>query len=335
MSEVTRPEGRAEGSLAVPAGELAALRAAATLEHLPLPLLAMPMGVGGVGLAWRQAASTFGVPAAIGEALLAFTMLLWVATVALQGLRALRHPAAFAAELRHPVRAAFVAAPTVGLMIVSAFAYRHAPQLGAALWSIAVVLHLFVAMLLLRRILLGGAEVAMLAPPLLIPLVGNILAPVFGAPMGFPDLSWMMFGIGLVLWLAVLPLLLHRLLAGPPLPPLLKPTLCILLAPPAVAALALIALTGAAQGPAMIFTGVALLVAAVLLSLAGDFAKVPFNLGWWGVTFPTAAFAALLMVQEFPAWLSVPALALTTGLTGWVAWRTARAALAGAFFRAE
>ncbi len=307
----------------------------ATLEHLPFPLLAMPMGLGGVGLAWRQASVSLGVPALIGEALLALTTLVWIAVVGLQLLRALRHPAAVAVELRHPVRAAFAAAPTVGLMIVSAFVYRHAPQLGAVLWSASVVLHLFVAMLLLRRILAGGGDVAMLAPPLLIPLVGNILAPVFGAPMGFLQLAWMMFGIGLVLWLAVLPLLLHRLLAGPPLPPLLKPTLCILLAPPAVAALALIALTGEAQGPAMIFTGVALLVAATLLSLAGEIARVPFGLAWWGVTFPTAAFAALLMVQEFPAWLSAPALAATTGLTGWVAWRTARAAVSGVFFRAE
>lgn len=311
------------------------VRNAATLEHLPFPLLAMPMGLGGVGLAWRQAAVSLGVPALIGEALLALTALVWIAVVALHLLRALRHPAAVAAELRHPVRAAFVAAPTVGLMIVSAFAYRHAPQLGAALWSAAVALHLIVAMLLLRRILGGGGEVAMLAPPLLIPLVGNILAPVFGAPMGFADLSWMMFGIGLVLWLAVLPLLLHRLLAGPALPPPLKPTLCILLAPPAVAALALVALTGTTHGVPMLFTGVALLVAAVLLSLAGDFAKVPFSLAWWGVTFPTAAFAVLLMVQGFPAWLAGTALAVTTAVTAWVAWRTARAAAAGVFFRAE
>lgn len=311
------------------------VRVGATLEHLPFPLLAMPMGLGGVGLAWRQASVSLGLPALIGEALLALTALVWIAVMALQLLRVLRHPASVAAELRHPVRAAFVAAPTVGLMIVSAFAWPYAPALGAVLWGAAVALHLCVAMLLLRRILGGGGEVAMLAPPLLIPLVGNILAPVFGTPMGFPDLSWMMFGIGLVLWLAVLPLLLHRLLAGPALPPLLKPTLCILLAPPAVAALALVALTGETQGPAMMFTGVALLVAAALLSLAGEFAKVPFSLAWWGVTFPTAAFAALLLVQGFPAWLSVPALALTTGLTGWVAWRTWRAALAGAFFRAE
>lgn len=306
-----------------------------TLEHLPFPLLAMPMGTGGVGLAWRQAHGSLGLPAAIGEAILAATALLWVAVVLLQLLRALRHPAAVAAEARHPVRMAFLAAPTIGLMIVAAFAHAHAPALGEALWSAAVALHLLIAMLLVRRILAGGGEAAMLAPPLLIPLVGNILAPVFGAPMGLRDASWMMFGIGLVLWLAVLPLLLHRLLAGPPLPPALRPTLCILLAPPAVGALALVALTGETAGPALLLTGVALLIAAALLSLAADLAKVPFGLPWWGVTFPSAAFAVLLMVQGFPAWLGAAALALATALTAWVAWRTLLAARAGAFFRPE
>lgn len=306
-----------------------------TLEHLPLPLLAMPMGTGGVGLAWRQAHLSYGVPEAIGEVLLGVTALLWVAVVALQVARVLRHPGAVAAELKHPVRVAFAAAPTIGLMIVSAFLYPHAPALGATVWAAAVALHLCVAMLLLRRLLSGAAEPAMIAPPLLIPLVGNILAPAFGARMGFVDLSWMMFGVGLVLWLAVLPLLLHRMVAGPPLPQPLRPTLVILLAPPAVAALALVGLTGGSGQVVLCFVGVALLVAAVLLSMAGDLAQVPFGLPWWGVTFPTAAFAVMLMVEGFPGWICVPALALTTALTGWVAWRTALAARAGAFFRPE
>ena len=113
-----------------------------TLEHLPIPLLAMPMGTGGVGLAWRQAHHALGVPSVVGEALLGFTALLWVVLVALQVLRALRHPDAVLAELRHPVRVAFAAAPTIGLMIVAAFLHPHAPGLGAPLWGTAVALHL-------------------------------------------------------------------------------------------------------------------------------------------------------------------------------------------------
>jgi tellurite resistance protein len=309
--------------------------AAASLAHLPLPLLAAPMGLGGVGLAWRQAGVSFGAPAAIGEAVLALTALVWLTVVGLQGLRALRHTDAFLAELRHPVRVAFAAAPTVGLLILSAAAWPHAPALGGAIWGIAAALHLLVAMLILRRVVAGRGEAAMLAPPLLIPFVGNILAPAFGASMGFVDASWMMFGVGLVLWLAVLPLLLHRLLAGPPIPPPLKPTLAILVAPPAVGALALIGLTGGAGGASLALAGVALLFAAVLLSLAAEIARVPFSLAWWGTTFPSAAFAVMVMAEGFPSVFGWAALLLTTGLTGWTAWRTLLAARAGALLRPE
>jgi tellurite resistance protein len=305
------------------------------IAHLPLPLLAMPMGLGGVGLAWRQAAQTLGAPALVGEALLALTALVWLVVVGLQALRALHHRPALRAELAHPVRMAFAAAPTIGLMILSAAAYPHAPGLGAALWCIAVILHLLVAMLLLRRVLGGRAEAAMLAPPLLIPLVGNILAPALGARMGFLDASWMMFGVGLLLWLMVMPLLLHRMIAGPKLPPALFPSVAIMLAPPAVGALALVALTGSTGGPALALTGVALLVAAVLLSLAAEFAEVPFSLVSWSFTFPSAAFAILVMVEGFPPALCWLALAVASAVTFWVAWRTALAAAAGAFLRPE
>jgi tellurite resistance protein len=73
----------------------------------------------------------------------------------------------------------------------------------------------------------------------------------------------------------------------------------------------------------------------VLVSLAGEFARIPFGLPWWGVTFPSAAFAVMAMAVGFPAWFCWPALLAATALTGWVAWRTALAARAGAFFRPE
>jgi tellurite resistance protein len=306
-----------------------------SLAHLPLPLLAIPMGTGGVGLAWREAAAALGAPAAIGEAILLLTALAWIVVVGLHGLRALRHTGAFLAELQHPVRVSFAAAPTIGLMILSAAAWPYHHGFGAALWGVAIPLHLVVAMLLLRRVLGGRGEAAMLAPPLLIPFVGNILAPAFGARMGFIDASWMMFGVGLVLWLAVLPLLLHRLFAGPPLPPPLKPALTIFLAPPAVGALALVALTGSTSGAVLMLAGVALLFAAVLLSLARELVAVPFGPAWWGLTFPTAAFAIMVVVLGFPPVMGWAALLLTTGITAYVGWRTALAARAGVFLRPE
>jgi tellurite resistance protein len=207
-------------------------------------------------------------------------------------LRLVRHPEALAADLRHPVRAAFAGAVTIGLMILAGGLTPHARDLAAVLWLVAVAGHLGIAAWTVRGLLTAPREQASLTPPLLIPLVGNVLTPVFGARLGFEAFSWMLLGLGALLWAMLQPILLARLVSGPPLPQRLRPTLVILLAPPAVGSLALAGLTGG-WGPAPLAAfGLAAFLALVLILMLADFARVPFAMSWWGWTFPTAAFAA-------------------------------------------
>ena len=88
------------------------------LVHLPLALFAAPMGIGGLGLAWRAAGDVLGVPTFIGEVLLLLAGLVWLVVTGLQILRATCHPEALAGDLRHPIRSAFAGALTIGLMLV-------------------------------------------------------------------------------------------------------------------------------------------------------------------------------------------------------------------------
>jgi tellurite resistance protein len=273
-----------------------ALMTTARLQHLPLPLFAAPMGIGGLGMAWREGARGLGAPAFIGEALLLLATLLWLALVGLHLARARRHPAALAGDLRHPVRAAFLGTVSIGVMIIAGGLTPYAPGLAADVWLVGVAAHFGIGTWTVRGLLRSPKEAAVLTPPLLIPLVGNILAPVFGAPLGFPALNWMLFGLGALLWAMLQPLLLYRLILGPPLPAALRPALVIFLAPPAVGALSLAGLTGGFGPGPLGCLGLALLVAAVMLTLVGDFARAPFAMSWWGWTFPSAAFASALQV---------------------------------------
>jgi tellurite resistance protein len=261
------------------------------LAHLPLALFAAPMGIGGLGLAWREAGRVLAAPALVGEALLALAGLVWVLLVLLHGVRLARHPEAMHADLCHPIRAAFAGAVTIGLMIVAGGLAPYRPGVAVALWLVAVALHVAIGVWIVHGLLRAPREAATLTPPLLIPLVGNILAPVFGAKLGFETLSWMLFGLGALLWMMIQPLILARLVTGPELPGRLRPTLVILLAPPAVGSLALAALTGGFGPGPLAVLGVAVFVALVLAALAPSFASLPFAMSWWGWTFPTAAFA--------------------------------------------
>lgn len=314
---------------------------AASLAHLPLPLFAVPMGVGGLGLAWREAARVLGAPGVVGEGLLGLSVVLWVVILALHAVRLVRHPEALAADLKHPVRSAFAGAVTIGLMIASAALLPHALGLARAVWIVAVVGHVAIAAWTVRDLLVSPREPAALTPPLLIPLVGNILAPVFGVTLGFETASLLMLGLGASLWLFLQPLLFLRLMTGAPLPPKLRPTIVILLAPPAVGALALAQFTGGFGPVPLAVFGFAAFVALVIALLARDLVRAPFALSAWAWTFPVAAFtvAALAAAHAYPAAWQAPVLwgllALTTVIVGLVFARTAKLAASGALLAPE
>lgn len=313
----------------------------ARLTHLPLPLFAAPMGFGGLGLAWREAARVIGAPAAIGEALLFAAMAIWVLVAVLHLTRMIRHPQALAGDLRHPVRSAFAGAISIGLMLISGGLIPYSPDLAAGVWIVAVVLHVSIGVLLLRTMLRAPREAAALTPPLLIPLVGNIVAPIFGAKLGFDTASWALFGIGIVLWASVQPLLFGRIFNGPPLPERLRPTLVIFLAPPSVASVALSQLTGDYGPVALAFLGYATFLVLIYVAMLRDLASVPFAMSWWGMTFPTATYivAALSAAHAYPAAWNAPVLwiALLAGslILAIVSARTLKTAFDGELLRPE
>lgn len=302
-----------------------ALAEQASLEHLPIALLAVPLGLGGLGLAWRRADAW-----AVSEPVMALMALAWAVILGLHALRALRHPAAALADWRNPLRCGFVGAATIGMMLVAAALTPYAPGLARAWLLLAITLHLGIGLALMARVLRGQGSAAMLVPPLMIPLVGNVLAPLFCVPLGLEKLGWMLFGLGMLLWLAVQPLLLGRLLDSP-LPPPLRPSLAILLAPSAVGALAIEAL-GGPMAAFLALYGLAAFIFALLLMVLRPMLGAGFTLGYWAFTFPLAAFTAASL-NIAPGWVGVVLLGFATLVIGGIAAATLRLAITGALLR--
>lgn len=308
-----------------------------SLAHLPLPLFAAPMGVGGLGLAWREAGRSLGAPAFVGEAILALAALIWLAVAALHLTRWARHPEAFAGDLKHPIRAAFAGAITIGLMIIAGGLIPYSQPLASAVWLVAVAGHLLIGVWTIRGLFLAPRESATLTPALLIPLVGNVLAPVFGMKLGYVTLSTMLFGVGALLWAMVQPILLWRLIVGPALMDRLKPMLAIFIAPPSVGAIALAQITGGVTPGVLMIYGLAAFIVATVLTFLPFYLKMHFGMPWWGWTFPAAAFSvATSMVvhatghgsafASAAAWLVLAGASVVVAL---VALATARAAAQG------
>ncbi len=312
------------------------------LAHVPVPLFAAVMGLAGLGLAWRRAHEALGVPAVLGEGVVALAALVMVALSAAYLAKLARFPGAVRAEFAHPLRVHFFPAISIALLLMAAGAMPHHRDAAEALWMAGTVLHFAFALAVVRRWLTHDFEIQQVNPAWFIPVVGNIIVPIAGAPLGHVELSWLFFAVGLVFWVVLFAIVLYRVIFHAPLPGKLLPTLAILLAPPAIGFSGWLALNGGVlDGLGRTLFGVALFLALTLLTLARRLSRLPFAVSWWAFTFPAAAMsiAALRYAVLVPGMathaLALVLLAVATVIIVAVAARTVAALVAGALFVPE
>lgn len=268
---------------------------ARSLAHLPVTLFASVMGLGGMSLAWRRAALVWGVPGWPALTFLAVAGLAFVVLVALYLTKWARFPQAVRAELAHPVRMTFAPTVSISLLLLATAGQDVAPDLASVLWWVGGVGHLVATVVVIgawfTRADIGPTSVT---PAWFIPVVGNIITPLAARELGSVELAWFAFGVGVIFWVALLPLLLQRvLLHDPPLPRKLLPTIAIFGAPPAVALLSWQALGGTVDDPVgRVLYAAAMMFVVLLLAQVGRLRTIPFALPYWAYTFPLAAAAA-------------------------------------------
>lgn len=126
-------------------------------------------------------------------------------------------------------------------------------------------------------------------PSWFIPVVGNVIVPISGVHLGFIELSWFFFSIGIVFWVVLMTMILYRLFFHEPLPARLTPMLFILLAPPSIGFISYSALTGGLDNTSRILYYIALFLSMLLLSNILRFIRIPFFISSWAYSFPLAA----------------------------------------------
>jgi len=295
------------------------------------------MGLAGLSLAWGRATPLLGDMAGAGALVLAgAAVLVFVLLLVLSWVRWQRYPEALAAELKHPVRHAFVATIPVSMILLATCGVSLLGTQAwlAVLWWAGSLTQLGVTLWVVTRWLSADNALTLgwptLTPALLIPVVGNVLAPLAGASLNAGEWAAAQFGLGLLLWPVLLALVFARMAAKGLWAERLLPLTFITIAPPAVIGSAALQM-GGPGALAWMCWGMALFFLLWSLQLGRRMLAQPFSVAFWSLGFPLAAFATLtlrLAVHHSAAQaLAMIALALASlvavalGVATWKGWR--------------
>jgi tellurite resistance protein len=263
------------------------------LEHFPITFFAIVMGLMGLTLALHAATPLYPMAGPAASVVLWVGIVVAAVIAALYIAKALRYPGMVAWEWHHPVRLAFFPTVTISLLLLATALAPQFPTVAQPLWLVGVVGQGVLTIAVISGwISHRSFEVGHLTPAWFIPAVGNVIVPVAGAEMGYIEISWLFFAGGMMFWGILLTLVMNRLVFHDPIPGRLFPTMVILIAPPSVAFVAYVKMTGGVIdgfGRALIYA--AYIFAALVVVQLPKLAKLPFALSWWALSFPLAALA--------------------------------------------
>lgn len=304
--------------------------------RVPATFFGMVLGLCGLGNGWRAMARLGLAPAWVGEALSLLGVMVWAAWLVFYAARWLNDRDIVLVEVRDPTSSFFASLAPVAAMIASVGLAPHWPGAAWAMALTGLVGTTLFAVWGVGGLWMGDRAFEATTPILYMPTVGGgFVAAITCAAFGIKELGLLFFGAGLLSWLTLESVVIHRLILQT-LPVSLRASLGLHLAPPAVACVAYLAVTdGPPDRLAQILFGYALLHALVMVRLVPWLRQQPFSPAAWAYTFGVSALplAALRLTErglEGPsASLAVPLFAAANLIIGWIALRTLSLLLRG------
>ena len=272
-----------------------------SLAHLPVSIFASTMGFGGLAIATAKVEKLFEFANYASLGLAVFTAVLWFALLVTYTLKVVRYPDSFLEELDHPIRLSFFPTISIGLLLVSIAFIPVFEPLALLFWWLGTIGQFgFTLVVLNRWFHREHFQTAHNSPAWFIPIVGNILVPIAGSHFEQLEISYFFFAFGIIFWLPLLAISLNRSFFFSAIPDKLRPTLFILIAPPAVGMLSWSAMHGGNPGEfGLVLYFSALFFLVMLISQAKWFISLKFALPWWAYTFPIAALTlATFVIHE-------------------------------------
>jgi len=266
--------------------------------RVPAAFFGIVLGLVGLGACWRVGHRIWGTPSAISEGIMMAAIVVWALLVALYVAKWIRCRQEAVSELNHPVQCCFVGLFPVSMMLVAFAVLPYDRLLASTLGAIGALGQLVFSVYRTGTLWTGGRDPLATTPVLYLPTVaGNFVSANLASALGFGDLAALFFGTGLLAWIALESVLMHRLYVHAPLAVPLRPSLGIQLAPAVVGCSAYLSMThGAPDLVAKGLLGYGLLQGLILLRLLPWIMKQPFAASYWAFTFGLTAIAFDTMI---------------------------------------
>ncbi|MCW8930804.1 MAG: SLAC1 anion channel family protein [Gammaproteobacteria bacterium] len=270
------------------------------LAYFPVSFFSSVMGMAGFSIAIDKAESIYKLEPKVSVVLSVVTLILFLSLLMIYMAKVLKEKNAVIQELHHPIKISFFPTISISLLLLSICMLHINTEISRVLWLIGSSLHLIFTLYVMNAwINHDHFNINHMNPAWFIPIVGNILVPIAGVPLGYSDISWFFFSVGIIFWPVLLTIIYYRVIFHPALPEKLIPTFFILIAPPAVGFLSYVQLNGELDNFARVLYFSALFFTLLIFTKFRQFSKLKFFLSWWAYSFPLAAvsLASMRMFQ--------------------------------------
>lgn len=141
------------------------------------------------------------------------------------------HFEVFREELRHPTIGSFIPTLDMALMNFSVVLYKFSPILGKGLWLFCIFIHaIFGISFIYHRF--RSWDIQHMVPSWFVPPIGIVVASVTSPVMQMEWLAQILFYVGFVFYVIMLPMMLYRVIFVEKIDDARLPTFAIMAAPP-------------------------------------------------------------------------------------------------------
>lgn len=261
---------------------------------IPVSYLGMVLGLAGIGLAWRYAATILMIPT-IGESILVIATVIWASLISVYCYKWLKYPELAKAEFAHPIMGCFVSLTMITSLLIAIAIQPYNPLISHILLVAGIIGQIGFAVLRIGKLWQGNHPTEATTPVLYLPLVAAnfVSANVLGMA-GQNELGMLFLGAGVFSWLCLEPAVQQRLRNLEPVSPAVRPVFGIQFAPAFVCCSAYFSLNGGKiDGFVYLLIGYGLLQFLLLVKLLPWIMQNGISMGLWSFSFGSASMAGV------------------------------------------